>query len=184
MGMIRKGRKRLGATRDSLRSQAGVGKETLGGCRESHGETPRDERLFEVTEVGADVRFVERDGLHQRRRFMLELADAQAQFERLWPLADLFLQPKVRSAPEAAGPEDARRERWIDQSALTSFAREERRGGGMAEDPVCPHAPLIDANDLEQRIARRPEEASRTEACMVDSSSVRNRRIKARSCNL
>src|SRR5882672_696143 len=68
MGMIRRGRKRLGATRDSLRSQVGVGKETLGGCRESHGETPRDERLFEVTEVGADVRFVERDGLHRRCR--------------------------------------------------------------------------------------------------------------------
>jgi hypothetical protein len=30
------------------------------------------------------------------------LADAQAQLERLWPLADLFLQPKVRSAPVAA----------------------------------------------------------------------------------
>jgi hypothetical protein len=33
-------------------------------------ETLRHERLFEVTEVGADVRFVERDGLHRRRRFM------------------------------------------------------------------------------------------------------------------
>src|SRR5882724_12596216 len=73
MGMIRRGRKRLGATRDSLRSQAGVGKETLGGCRECHGETPRHERLFEVTEVGADVRFVERDGLHRRRRFMSDV---------------------------------------------------------------------------------------------------------------
>jgi hypothetical protein len=30
------------------------------------------------------------------------LADAQAQVERLWPFADLFVQPKVRSAPEAA----------------------------------------------------------------------------------
>ena len=73
MGMIRRGRKRLGATRDSLRSQAGVGKETLGGCRECHGETPRHERLFEVTEVGADVRFEERDGLHRRRRFMSDV---------------------------------------------------------------------------------------------------------------
>ena len=102
MGMIRKGRERLGATRDSLRSEAGVGKETLGGCRQSHAETPRHERLFEVTEVGADVRFVERDGLHRRRRFTSELADAHAQLEQLWPLADLFLQPKVRSAPRAA----------------------------------------------------------------------------------
>jgi len=142
MGMIRKGRKRLGATSDSPRSQAGVGKETLGGCRECHGETPRHELLFEATEVGADVRFVERDGLHQRRRFMLELADAQAQFERLWPLADLFLQPKVRSAPEAAGPEDARRERWIDQSALTSFAREERRGGRDGGGSRMPTRPV------------------------------------------
>src|SRR5712672_903717 len=101
MGMIRRGRKRLGATRDSLRSQVGVGKETLGGCRECHGETPRHERLFEVTEVGADVRFVERDGLHRRRRFMSDVSGPQAQLERLWPLADLFLQPKVRSAPQA-----------------------------------------------------------------------------------
>jgi hypothetical protein len=51
-------------------------------------------------------------------------------------------------APEAVGPEHARRESWIDQSGLKAFARDERRGGGMAEDPVCPHAPLIDANDL------------------------------------
>src|SRR5258707_11624289 len=107
MGIIRKGRKRLGATRDSLRSQAGVGKETLGGCRECHEETPRHERLFEVTEVGADVRFVERDGLHRRRRFMSDVggrAGAARTFSevRVWPFADLILQPKVRSAPEAA----------------------------------------------------------------------------------
>jgi hypothetical protein len=102
MGMIRRGRKRLGATRDSLRSQAGVGKETLGGCRECHGETPRHERLFEVTEVGADVRFVERDGLHRRRRFMSDVggrAGAARTFSEVWPFADLILQPKVRSAP-------------------------------------------------------------------------------------
>ena len=101
MGMIRRGRKRLGATRDSLRSQAGVGKETLGGCRECHGETPRHERLFEVTEVGADVRFVERDGLHRRRRFMSDVggrAGAARTFSEVWPFADLILQPKVRSA--------------------------------------------------------------------------------------
>ena len=109
MGMIRRGRKRLGATRDSLRSQAGVGKETLGGCRECHGETPRHERLFEVTEVGADVRFVERDGLHRRRRFMSDVggrAGAARTFSevRAWPFADLILQPKFRFAPEAAVP--------------------------------------------------------------------------------
>jgi hypothetical protein len=103
MGMIRRGRKRLGATRDSLRSQAGVGKETLGGCRECHGETPRHERLFEVTEVGADVRFVERDGLHRRRRFMSDVggrAGAARTFSevRAWPFADLILQPKFRFA--------------------------------------------------------------------------------------
>jgi hypothetical protein len=107
MGMIRRGRKRLGATRDSLRSQAGVGKETLGGCRECHGETPRHERLFEVTEVGADVRFVERDGLHRRRRFMSDVggrAGAARTFSevRAWPFADLILQPKFRFAPRAA----------------------------------------------------------------------------------
>lgn len=109
MGMIRRGRKRLGATRDSLRSQAGVGKETLGGCRECHGETPRHERLFEVTEVGADVRFVERDGLHRRRRFMSDVggragAGAARTFFEVWPFADLILQTKVRSAPSAAIP--------------------------------------------------------------------------------
>jgi hypothetical protein len=107
MGMIRRGRKRLGATRDSLRSQAGVGKETLGECRECHGETPRHERLFEVTEVGADVRFVERDGLHRRRRFMSDVggrAGAARTFSEVWPFADLILQPKVRFAPEAAFP--------------------------------------------------------------------------------
>jgi hypothetical protein len=99
--MIRRGRKRLGATRDSLRPQAGVGKETLGGCRECHGETPRHERLFEVTEVGADVRFVERDGLHRRRRFMSDVggrAGAARTFSEVWPFADLILQTKVRSA--------------------------------------------------------------------------------------
>jgi hypothetical protein len=107
MGMIRRGRKRRGATRNSLRSQAGVGKETLGGCRECHGETPRQERLFEVTEVGADVRFVERDGLHRRRRFMSDVggrAGAARTFSEVWPFADLILQTKVRSAPQAAIP--------------------------------------------------------------------------------
>src|SRR5216684_3116396 len=89
MGMIRRGRKRLGATRDSLRSQAGVGKETLGGCRECHGETPRHERLFEVTEVGADVG---------------GRAGAARTFSEVWPSADLILQTKVRSAPSAAIP--------------------------------------------------------------------------------
>ncbi len=119
MGMIRRGRKRLGATRDSLRSQAGVGKETVGGCRECHGEMPRHERLFEVTEVGADVRFVERDGLHRRRRFMSDVgrrAGAARTFSevRAWPFADLILQPKFRFAPT----EDIRR----FLVALTSFA--------------------------------------------------------------
>src|SRR5258705_11571709 len=71
-------------------------KETLGGCRECHGETPRHERLFEVTEVGADVRFVERDGLHRRRRFMSDVggrAGAAGTFSkvRAWPFADLIL---------------------------------------------------------------------------------------------
>jgi len=34
-----------------------------------------------------------------------------------------------RFAPEAVGPEHACRESRIDQSALKSFARDERRGG-------------------------------------------------------
>src|SRR6266403_5156948 len=112
MGMIRRGRKRLGATRDSLRSQAGVGKETLGGCRECHGETPRHERLFEVTEVGADVRFVEQDGLHRRRRFMSDVggrAGAARTFSEvrawhfsdvaLWPMSALRQQPSFADGP-------------------------------------------------------------------------------------
>src|SRR3979411_2967738 len=110
MGMIRRGRKRLGATRDSLRSQAGVGKETLGGCRESRGETPRHERLFEVTEVGADVRFVERDGLHRRRRFMSDVggrAGAAHAFLAVWHFAELILQTRGRSSPSAAIPASA-----------------------------------------------------------------------------
>jgi hypothetical protein len=67
--------------------------------------TPRHKRLFEVTEVGADVRFVERDGLHRRRRFMSDVggrAGAARTFSEVWPFADLILQTKVRSAPEAA----------------------------------------------------------------------------------
>jgi hypothetical protein len=72
-------------------------------------ETPRHERLFEVTEVGADIRFVERDGLHRRRRFMSDVggrADAAQTFSevRVWRFADSFLQSKDRSAPTAAIP--------------------------------------------------------------------------------
>ena len=67
-------------------------------------ETPRHERLFEATEVETDIRFVERDGLHRRRRFMSDVggrADAAQTFSevRVWRFADLFLQPKDRSAP-------------------------------------------------------------------------------------
>ena len=54
--------------------------------------------------MGADVRFVERDGLHRRRRFMSDVggrAGAAQTFSevRVWRFADLFLQLKVRSAP-------------------------------------------------------------------------------------
>jgi hypothetical protein len=69
--------------------------------------------------VGADVRFVERDGLHRRRRFMSDVggrAGAARTFSevRAWPFADLILQPKFRFAPT----EDIRR----FLVALTSFA--------------------------------------------------------------
>jgi integrase len=44
--------------------------------------------------------------------------------------------------PEAVGPEDARRESRIDQSALKSFARDERRGGRDGGGSRMPARPV------------------------------------------
>src|SRR3954451_24472668 len=83
--------------------------------------------------------------------------------------------------PEAAGRAFITAQKWllVIDKPLTKERRGGRDGGGSSH--ACTRQPQ--SSTLEQRIARRPEEASRTEACMVDLSSVRNRRIKARSCN-
>src|SRR5258707_6055854 len=97
-------------------------------------------------------------------------------------LADIVIRPDDRFAPEAAGRAFITAQKWllVIDEPLTKERRGGRDGGGSSH--ACTRQPQ--SSTLEQRIARRPEEASRTEACMVDSSSVRNRRIKARSCNL
>ena len=44
--------------------------------------------------------------------------------------------------PEAVGPEDGRQESRIDQSALKSFARDERRGGRDGGGSRMPARPV------------------------------------------
>ena len=60
----------------------------------------------------------------------------------LLDFSDVQIQPKVGFAPEAVDPEHACRESRIDQSALKSFARDERRGGRDGGGSRMPARPV------------------------------------------
>ena len=82
--------------------------------------------------MGADVQFVERDGLCRRHGFMSDIggsAGAARTFSevRAWPFADLFLQPKVRSA--------ARSGRSIADRTKQRLGEEDLREAGDAGGP-------------------------------------------------
>jgi hypothetical protein len=184
--MIRRGRKRLGATRDSLRSQAGVEKETLGGCRECHGETPRHERLFEVTEVGADVRFVQRDGLHRRLRFMSDVcgrAGAARTFSEVWPFADLILQTKVPLCARSHRSRVPSLESQNSHSIQSDPLAVERRGGRGGRRITYAFTPV----DRCQRLGTKDCSSARrnllSRSSLIHSSSLGTHAIKTRPCD-
>jgi hypothetical protein len=83
-----------------------------------------------------------------------------------------YIRPQLRSSPNVL-------QRSVELAAISSRSRVLLGRARLLSRSYRPRP-----TTLEQGIAHRPEETSRAEACLVHSSSPRNRTIKARSCNL